>query len=119
MLYKLSAAALSFVLISAQVGAQDTMPPGLPDDGPPGSTPVGSVPTESAPPEAVAAADILDIGGTIGDFIITGAKGQITVSPAAADATVIIFVSNQSPASNQYNERMSSLFRNYKAKRVR
>ena len=65
-----------------------------------------------------ASAEEFPAGSKITQIEVKEGAKTVTVSPANADATVLIFISTQCPISNSYNERMSALYKDYAGKNV-
>ncbi|MCX6589937.1 MAG: redoxin domain-containing protein [Acidobacteria bacterium] len=69
---------------------------------------------------AVASAQEFKLGSTVTDFplqAVTGAPSSYAALKGGI--TVVAFISVQCPISNDYNERMESLYRDYSAKGVK
>ena len=66
----------------------------------------------------LAAAADFPIGSQISDIRVNDHGSQVSIKPAAAKATAVVFVSVQCPVSNAYNERMASIYREYSGKGV-
>lgn len=57
------------------------------------------------------------VGGKVADFTVQDLAGRAhAYSELKGDVTVVTFVSVQCPISNDYNERMKSVFADYKGK---
>jgi hypothetical protein len=54
----------------------------------------------------------------LADFSVHRGAETVTISPAKASATVIVFVSTICPVSDQYVERLNALYRTYKPEHV-
>lgn len=60
------------------------------------------------------------IGSKVDDFSITDPSGKSTsFNSLKGDVTVLVFVSTQCPVSNDYNERMNALYKDYSGKGVK
>jgi thiol-disulfide isomerase/thioredoxin len=60
------------------------------------------------------------VGGKIADFNLNDPIGRpLKFSALRGDITVVMFVSVQCPISNDYNERMIALYKDYSAKGVK
>lgn len=72
----------------------------------------------SGPPAPVGQ---VDVGGVVADFTLADAKGEshLLSSLRGAKGTLLIFVSTRCPVSNNYNERMEALHREYGARGIR
>jgi peroxiredoxin len=67
-----------------------------------------------------ALAGSLEIGSEVPDFTLENLGGEdVAYSSLSGDVTVVLFVSTQCPISNDYNERMKSLYADYKDKGVK
>ena len=66
----------------------------------------------------VASAQDFSVGSKISTIDVTENGKLVAISPAKADATVLIFISTQCPISNSYNERMNALYKDYAGKNV-
>lgn len=59
------------------------------------------------------------VGSKVGDFNVQNLKGEsVPFSKLRGQTTVMTFVSVECPVSNDYNERMTALFKDYGAKGV-
>jgi peroxiredoxin len=62
----------------------------------------------------------LRIGSTVQDFALKTVDGKdVKFSELAGDVTVVTFIATQCPISNDYNERMKSLYADYSGKGVK
>ena len=62
----------------------------------------------------------LGIGSEVPDFTVKTVDGaDVTYSSLAGDITVVAFIATKCPISNDYNERMNSIFGDYNAKGVK
>jgi peroxiredoxin len=60
------------------------------------------------------------VGTSVSDFTIQSVQGQpATFSSLRGDVTVLTFVSTKCPISNDYNERMKSVYSDYTSKGVK
>jgi peroxiredoxin len=60
------------------------------------------------------------IGSQVSDFSVSDLNGNpVPFSALKGDTTVVIFISTRCPVSNAYNDRMSAVYRDYSAKRVK
>jgi peroxiredoxin len=67
----------------------------------------------------LASAQDFKLGSKVDDFKVQDLSGKTaTFSQLKGDVTVVMFTSVQCPVSNAYNERMSALYSEYKAKGV-
>ncbi|MFQ5817771.1 MAG: redoxin domain-containing protein [Terriglobia bacterium] len=69
----------------------------------------------SAPPPEVA------VGGAVADFTLADTNGQAhsLASLRGSQGTLLLFISTRCPVSNNYNERMETLHRNYGVRGIR
>ncbi len=58
------------------------------------------------------------LGSKVSEIRIAENGSQVAVSPANANATVVLFVSTRCPISNSYNDRMNAIYRDYHGKQV-
>ena len=64
-----------------------------------------------------ASAQEFKVGGKIADFNLQDPAGKdVTFHQLKGDLTVVTFVSVQCPISNDYNERMKAIYRDYQGK---
>jgi hypothetical protein len=66
----------------------------------------------------LAAAAEFPIGSQISDIRVNDHGSQVSIKPASAKATAVVFISVQCPVSNAYNERMAAIHREYSGKGV-
>src|SRR5437660_830295 len=67
---------------------------------------------------AFAFGDGFPIGTKVPSIQVIENSVPVTLSAAAAPATVVIFISTKCPISNSYNERMSAIYRDYSSRGV-
>lgn len=67
----------------------------------------------------VVASGQVSVGSRVSSIEIVDAGKPVSISPAAAQATVVIFTSTQCPISNSYNERLNDLHNSYTGQKVR
>ena len=60
------------------------------------------------------------LGSKVSDFTLTSLKGNpVRFSSLKGDVTVTVFISTGCPVSNDYNQRMNAIYREYSAKGVK
>jgi thiol-disulfide isomerase/thioredoxin len=67
----------------------------------------------------LAFAEGLPIGAKVDKVVVQDLKGNAASFNTAGQTTAVIFISTQCPVSNDYNERMIALYKDYTAKGVK
>lgn len=58
------------------------------------------------------------VGSKVDVINVTDHGSAVSINPAKAKATAVVFVSVQCPVSNAYNERMNAIYKDYTSKGV-